>query len=378
VKKGDTERNFTLVYKKTTGPDRILLGTVVALVLLGLVILASASVVISQERFQESYYFLRHQVIYGAILGIIFAWIAYKIPFKWWEKLSLPILLLGFLLLILVFVPDIGYGRGGASRWIQIADISLQPSEIAKLGFILYLAAWLKHKEKKFSRISESLLPFLFISGLLGFFLILQPDIGTLGIISITGAAIYFLSGAPLRHMGIIMGSGVALFLVLLKIAPYRANRITAFFNPQIDPLGISYQINQALIAIGSGGFLGFGLGHSRQKYNFLPEPISDSIFAIWSEEAGFIGAVILISLFLLFIWRGFKISLSSRDPFSRLAGAGITTWIGLQAFINIGSISGLMPLTGMPLPFVSYGGSALIISLVGVAILLRISKENK
>jgi len=365
-----------LAYKKTTGPDRILLGTVVTLVLLGLVILASASVVISQENFGESYYYLRHQVLYGAALGILLAWIAYKIPFKWWEKLSLPILLLGFLLLILVFVPDIGYGRGGASRWIQIADISLQPSEIAKLGFILYLAAWLRHKEKKFSRMSESLLPFLFISGLLGFFLILQPDIGTLGIISITGAIIYFLSGAPLRHLGIIIGSGVALFLILLKIAPYRANRITAFFNPQIDPLGISYQINQALIAIGSGGFLGLGLGHSRQKYNFLPEPINDSIFAIWSEEAGFVGAAFIILLFLMFIWRGFKISLSSSDPFSRLAGAGITTWIGLQAFINVGAISGLMPLTGMPLP--CYGGSALVISLVGVAILLRISKENK
>lgn len=366
-----------MVYKKTSKPDYILLGTVVLLVLLGLVILASASVVMSQERFGESYYYLKHQAFFGVLAGAAFAWVAYKLPWKFWEKASLPILLLGFFLLILVFVPEIGYGRGGASRWIQVADISLQPSEIAKLGFILYLAAWLRHKEKGFRRLNESLLPFLFVSGLLGIFLIIQPDVGTLGIMMTTGALIYFLSGAPLLHMGIIAGLGSALLLLLLKIAPYRANRITAFFNSQVDPMGISYQINQALIAIGSGGIFGFGIGHSRQKYSFLPEPISDSIFAIWSEEAGFIGAFILIFLFLIFIWRGFKISLSSSNEFLRLAGAGITTWIGLQAFINIGAISGLMPLTGIPLPFVSYGGTSLIVSFVGVAILLRISKEQ-
>lgn len=345
--------------------------------LLGLVILASASIVISQEKHGESYYYLRHQIIFGLLPGVVLAWIAYKIPSKLWEKFSLPLLLLSFLLLILVFIPGIGYGYGGALRWIQISSISIQPSEVAKLGFILYLAAWLKNRKEKFSKISESLLPFLFIVGILGLFLVVQPDIGTLGIMCFIAAIIYFISGAPLIHMAAIIGSGTALFLLLVKIASYRINRIAVFFNPRIDPLGISYQINQALIAIGSGGVFGFGIGHSRQKYNFLPEPISDSIFAIWSEEAGFIGAIILIALFLTLIWRGFVVSRSSPDPFTRLASAGITTWIGLQAFINIGAISGLIPLTGVPLPLVSYGGSSMVVTLVGAAILLRISKQK-
>lgn len=363
--------------RDTSKPDYILFGAIASIVVLGLIILASASVVISQEEYGESYYYLRHQIIFGFLPGIIIAWIAYKIPIKIWEKLSLPLLLLSFLLLMLVFVPGIGYGYGGALRWIQVSNIiSIQPSEIAKLGFILYLATWLKNRKEKFSKFSESLLPFLFIVGILGLFLVVQPDIGTLGIMCFIAAIIYFISGAPWIHMAVIIGSGTALFLLLVKIASYRINRIAAFFNPRVDPLGISYQINQALIAIGAGGISGFGIGHSRQKYNFLPEPISDSIFAIWSEEAGFIGAVILVTLFLILIWRGFAVSRASSDQFARLASAGITTWIGLQAFINIGAISGLIPLTGVPLPLVSYGGSSMIVTLVGAAILLRISKE--
>ena len=359
-------------------PDYILFGIVTLLIFLGLIILASASVVISQERFGENYYFLRHQVIFGLLPGLVLGWIVYRIPYLWWKKLALPLLLSSFLLLFLVFVPRIGYEYGGAARWIDVFGVSFQPSEIAKLGFILYLATWLKDHEKKFARFSESLLPFFFISGLLGLLLIVQPDVGTLGIITLTGAIIYFLSGAPFHHIGIILGSGIGLLLLLVKIAPYRLNRITAFFNPRVDPLGISYQINQALIAIGSGGLFGEGIGQSRQKYNFLPEPIADSIFAIWSEEAGFIGGIILISLFLFFIWRGFRIALSAPDSFGRLAAGGITTWIGLQAFINMGAISGLLPLTGVTLPFVSYGGSSLIIICVGVAILLNISTYSK
>ncbi len=355
------------------------MGATLALILLGLVILASASIVMSQERFGENYYYLKHQVFFGLFIGMGAAWVAYKLPLPLWQKIALPLFLLSFLFLLLVFVPGVGYGRGGASRWVEVGGLSFQPSEIAKLAFILYLSVWFKDKAKeRFSRHNESLFPFLFMSGLLGILLIVQPDIGTLGVILITGLFIYYLAGSPLYHVGALIGGGAALFLLLMKIAPYRAQRITSFFNPQIDPLGISYQINQALIAIGSGGLLGFGIGHSSQKYNFLPEPISDSIFAIWSEETGFVGAVILIFLFMIFIWRGFIISLSSEDRFLRLLGAGITTWIGLQAFINIGAISGVMPLTGLPLPFISYGGSSLIISLIATAILLRISKETK
>jgi cell division protein FtsW len=247
------------------------------------------------------------------------------------------------------------------------------------------LAAWLasrtpqqgkfnaRQSEKNFS---QTLLAFLILIGFISGLLILQSDASTLGIIILVGILMYFSSGTPFWHVILITLIGIGGFISAIRLTPYRMKRLMVFLNPETDPLGTGYQIKQALIAVGSGGIFGLGLGMSRQKFGFLPHAMSDSIFAIFSEETGFLGAVILISLFLIFLWRGFKISKKTEDKFSQLTALGISFWIILQAFVNIGAMIGILPLSGIPLPFVSYGGSALIAELIGVGILLNISKN--
>jgi len=225
----------------------------------------------------------------------------------------------------------------------------------------------------------QTLLAFLIAIGVISLLLAFQPDISTLGAIILVGVLVYFLAGTPLWHSILIILAGAGSLLTLIKLAPYRAARLLVFFEPGTDPMGIGYQIKQALIAIGSGGIfgLGLGLGMFRQKLWLLPQSLSDSIFAIFAEEGGFIGNAILIFLFLIFLWRGFKIAKLREDKFSQLAALGLTVWICLQGFTNIGSMIGILPLTGIPLPFISYGGSALITELVGIGILLNISKHK-
>lgn len=356
-------------------PDRISLIVLFTLVGLGLILLASASVVISWERFNKPYYYLTHQLIYGVGIGLILFFITQKIHYKLWKKLAVIILAISIISLILVFVPGLGFGYGGARRWINLGFTSIQPSEIIKLGFIIYLAAWLEKRKTEVKTFAQSTLPFLIIMGLIGILIIAQPDIGTLGVIVMIGIIIFFLAGARISHVFLIFLGGLASLFTLIKVAPYRMNRLLSFINPELDPLGISYQINQALLSIGSGGLFGLGLSHSLQKYNYLPSPASDSIFAIAAEELGFIGAVILIILFLALILRGFKIAKNSPDRFAQLTAAGIASWFAIQAFVNIGAITGLIPLTGITLPFISYGASSMIISLAAAGILVNISK---
>lgn len=369
-------RKFKKTKIKPHKPDRALLIIIFLLIGSGLVILASSSLVISQERFDSSYYYFFHQLIYGVGIGLIFFFIASKIPYKFWKKWAVVILALSIVVLILVFVPNLGFGYGGARRWIDLKFFSFQPSELVKLGFIIYLAAWLeKRKSAEVKTFSYSTLPFLIIMSLIGALLIFQPDIGTLGVITIIGIIIFFLAGAKISHILLLGSAGLAALFALIKIAPYRMNRLLTFINPEMDPQGIGYQIKQALLAIGSGGLLGVGWGHSRQKYNYLPSPASDSIFAITAEEWGFVGAAALIILFLALVIRGFKIAKNSPDRFGRLTAAGITSWFVLQAFVNIGAITGLIPLTGITLPFISYGASSMVMSLIGAGILINISK---
>lgn len=356
-------------------PDYILLFITFALVVFGLVALSSVSVVASQENFRESYHYFKHQLLYGVMTGLVMWLIVQKIDYRFWKKISILLLFLSIILLFLVFIPKIGYNYGGASRWINIGYLSVQPSEIAKLTFIIYLAVWLSSKKKEIQSFAYGLLPFLLITGIIGVLIIFQPDVGTLGVIALTAMAIFFSAGAKIQHILLIIFIGLSGLYALIKTAPYRMDRFIVFLHPEIDPKGIGYQINQALLAMGSGGIIGAGLGHSRQKYNFLPEPIGDSIFALIGEEIGFIGSIFLISLFLLFIFRGLKIAKNSPDKFGKLLAVGITFGIGIQAFINIAGISGLIPLTGITLPFISYGGSSMIITLIGAGILLNISK---
>jgi cell division protein FtsW len=358
-------------------PDWGLLGVMIILITLGILILTSISASLSFERFGNSYYYLKHQFLIGILPGIILGFLVYFIPLDFFKKNIIFFLLINFFLLGLVFFPKIGVSLGGANRWIKIGSIFIQPSEFMKITFLIYLASWLATRTSPQKEWNRTLTAFLIIIAVLSIFLIFQPDIGTLGIIIAFSVIIYFLSDTPVWHSALIILMGIVALIVIVKFTPYRAARILVFLNPDADPMGMGYQIKQALIAVGSGGVSGLGLGMSQQKFGFLPQTMSDSIFAIFAEETGFIGCIILILLFLFFIWRGFKIMKRSEDKFQKILAAGIISWISIQAFINIGSMIGLLPLTGVPLPFISYGGSHLLTEFIGVGLLLHVSKNS-
>ena len=358
-------------------PDYILLTSIIIIIVIGLAALFSASAVESHDDFGDIYSYLIHQSIYGLGLGIIFACFLYKVSYKRIKVLALRILLIVIFSLLLVFIPPLSSAASGARRWINIAGFSFQPAEFAKLGFIIYLAAWFESRHRMSRKWNDGFMPFVIVVGILSSLIILQPDVGTLGVIAFTATAMYFVAGASIGQMAAILVMGAGLLFALAKVAPYRMDRFQAFFDKAVDPLGISYQINQALLAIGSGGLAGVGLGKGLQKINFLPEPMKDSIFAVWSEEMGFIGGLVLIAAFLLLGLRGLRIAKTTNDKFGRSLAMGITFWIMSQAFINIGSMLGLIPLTGIPLPLVSYGGSSMVVTLAGLGILLNISKYS-
>lgn len=351
--------------------------TTLILVVLGLAILSSSAIVISYKNFGNNYYFVFNQIFPGLIMGIAGFLIARKIPHQKLRNLALALLLVTIVLLIGVFIPHIGLNLKGAKRWIDFFGFSFQPAELLKITFVIYLAAWLEKRRDSIKSFIGGFVPFLVISGVIGLLLIAQPDIGTLGVILITALLMYFAAGSKISHVIIAILLGVASVIVLAKIEPYRLNRVVAFLNPDADPLGISYQINQAVIAIGSGGPWGVGFGQSRQKYNYLPEPVTDSIFAIGVEELGFIGAIVIIFLFLLFCHFGYRISKNASTEFGKLLGFGLTSWIVVQAIVNIAAISGVLPLTGVPLPFISYGGTSLAVALTSVGIISNIAKRN-
>ncbi|MDO8633043.1 MAG: putative lipid II flippase FtsW [Candidatus Wildermuthbacteria bacterium] len=361
--------------KEKRQPDLWLLGISAFLVGFGILILASVSSSFSLERTGTTFYFLNHQLLFGLLPGLVLGFLAYRIPLHHLKRLSLVFLLFSIALLFLVFLPFVGGEVKGAFRWIFLGSFSFQPSELLKLTSVLYLAALLAQKSEK-GNTRQTFLPFMVILGVISVLLILQPDVSTLGLIGLVGVLLYFLSGKPLWHLLLMMGGGIAVLLFLIRLAPYRLSRLAVFFNPMLDPLGQGYQIKQALIGIGSGGLMGVGLGLSFQKFGALPEPISDSIFAVFAEETGFAGAAFLILLFLSFAWRSFVVAKKIEDPFARLALMGITLWIVLQALVNMGSMTGMFPLAGIPLPFISYGGSALVVELIGLGILLNISKQ--
>jgi cell division protein FtsW len=366
--------------KTNSQPDYILLFVVVILMILGSLILTSVSSFVSQEKFGSSFYYLNHQILYGFLPGLILAFLVFKINLVSLKKFAPLLLLINLIFLGMVFLPLVGIKFRGAARWINLGPISFQPSEFLKLTFILYLSSWLasrieKNKTKK--EFWQTFFAFLVVMGTISTFLIFQPDISTLLIIISVAILMYFLAKTPFWHSILIVSMALLTFFILIKIAPYRLNRIRILFNPELDPMGIGYQIKHALIAIGAGGIWGSGLGLSLQRLEFLPHSISDSIFAIFAEETGFIGGVILVLLYLVFFWRGLKIGETMINNFYKFCAFGITSWITLQGFINIGSMIKILPLTGIPLPFISYGGSALISELIGVGILLNISKQT-
>lgn len=363
---------------KQNQPDYILLFVIAILVVFGLIMVSSASIGQSQERFQESYYYLKSQLLKGLLPGLLLGLVAYFLPYRYLKPLALPALIATIIGLIMVFIPGIGSGHGGAHRWISFGPITLQPSEFLKLSFILYLAAWMSSKGKAVKDFSQGLMPFLLMVGLVALLILMEPDIGTLGVIGFSSLIIFFLAGARISHIGLIGLGTAAVFYLLTKFYSHAANRLQVFLHPELDPKGIGYQINQAILALGSGGMFGAGLGQGLQKFKYLPEPASDSIVAVVGEELGFIGILALLILFIIFTFRGLKIAQGAPDDFGRLLAGGLTGWIVVQALINMAAICGLIPLTGITLPFISLGGSSLAITLIAMGILLNISKYSK
>jgi len=276
----------------------------------------------------------------------------------------------------LVFVPGIGLEHGGAKRWLNLRITTFQPAELLKLGFVLYLATWLASAKEKVHTFKYGTMPFLIMLAIPAILLVLQPDIGTFGILAIAGMCMFISAGGRVTHILAIILSGILIFFVVVQFKPYLQDRIDIFLHPNKDPQGAGYQMNQSLIAVGSGKLFGRGFGQGMQKFPpFLPEPTNDSIFAVASEEFGFIGSSLIILLFVLFAMRGFHISAKAPDRFSRLAVIGIIFLIITQSFINIASMVGLFPLTGVPLLFISHGGTALLFALAEVGIILNISR---
>jgi len=324
-------------HKKTLGPpDWILVGIMMLLSLFGLLMVYDSSVSIAVRDFGNQYYFLTEQLKWLAIGCVVYFFMAFT-DYKIWKKLALPGLIATMLLLLVVFVPGVGIKALGAKRWINFGFFVLQPAELAKMSLIVYLSTWLSEKNTK------KLIPFLIILGIILFLVTLEPDLGTAVILLVSALSMYFYSGAPLAHFILFIPIVVLGFGGLSVFSPYRFQRILTFFNPEHDPLGASYHIRQALIALGSGGLFGIGIGQSRQKYEYLPEANTDSIFAIIGEELGFVGGAILILLFIVIIWRGFAIARRTEDPFGRLLALGITTWIAFQVIINISAMVALM-----------------------------------
>lgn len=359
-------------------PDYFFISIVAILAIFGLVMLSSASSDLAKARFGDSYYYIEHQIMNGLLVGIAGFLLGMFVPLKVWEKSSVWLFLGSIVLLILVFFPMFGIEMKGSERWLDLGFVSFQPGEVLKLTFLLFLSSWVARDKDRSKSVSRGLIPFLLILGVSVGLLFLQPAT-TIAVI-LTGAvlAAYFAAGAKIRYIVSIMLLGAISVAGLIYVTPYRLQRIKGFLDPESDPLGATYHINQSLTAIGSGGLWGVGFGNSTTKLKYLPEPIGDSIFAVIGEEFGFVGALFVISLFALFIWKGFMIAKNSRDVFSRSLGVGLTSLIGIQAFINIGAISGLIPLTGVPLPFVSYGGTALAVSLTMCGILANISRSRR
>ncbi|MDD4606845.1 MAG: putative lipid II flippase FtsW [Patescibacteria group bacterium] len=357
-------------------PDYTLIIISAILVIVGIVMLCSASTVIAYQKFGDGYFYLKHQILNGLLPGLILFFICYKIKYDFFRKNSFLFLMFTLVLLLLIlFVPSLRPENVNAKSWLSLGELSFQPSELLKLTLILYLSAWFEKIGKGISNFKQGFLPFIIILVLVSGLIIAQPDIGTLSIIILIALSLYFTAGAKISHVIGIVSAGIVSLGSLILIAPYRIQRFLVFLNPSLDPQGIGYHINQALIGIGSGGILGVGLGHSRQKFIYLPEVIGDSIFAIIGEELGFILTILIVVLFIFLTLRILKIAQYAPDKFCQLTAIGVASWIIFQAFANIMAMLSLMPLTGLPLPFISHGGSALMVLLASLGLLFNMSR---
>lgn len=349
--------------------DLPLLITVGILIIFGLLIVYDASSIQGLKDFSDSYYYIKWQLIWSCI-GIFSMIFFARFDYKRFRVLAVPLIVISFLLLLAPLIPGLGVSGGGAHRWLKFGPVTFQPAEIIKLTGIIFLATLFEKRVRFF--------PFLIlICGVTVVTAILQKDLGSSFVFVASSAFLYFAAGGAIWHFLLTLPLGIAALVGLIFTSGYRSKRILAFLNPFQDPQGFTYHISQVLIALGSGGIFGLGLGNSRQKFEYIPEVTTDSIFGVVGEELGFIGASVLIILFATLILRGIKISSNAPDNFGRILAIGLTSWLGIQTVINLSSMVALLPLTGVPLPFISYGGSALVANLTAVGILLNISKSN-
>lgn len=359
---------------KKRAPDFLLFITVMMLLAVGIVMVFSSSEYSSYITYGKVYYFLLRQSI-SAALGLGVMVFMMNVDYTKWKRYAGPIAIIGFILLIGVLLPGIGRTAKGAQRWINLGPLSFSPAEMVKLFMIVFIAYGLSKKREKIRNFKEGLAPYLLVMGAAAGLILAQPDLGTAMVLAGTVFIMLFAAGAKMSHLGSLAGLGAVLVALAIKLEPYRMRRFTAFMDPQADPQGTGYHIIQSLYALGSGGLFGVGLGQGKQKFLYLPEQHTDFIFAVLGEELGFIGALLVVLLFAIFTWRGLKIAITSPDPFASLLATGITAGIALQAVINMGMVTGSMPVTGVPLPLISFGGTSLLFTLTGVGILLNISR---
>jgi cell division protein FtsW len=355
-------------------PDYTLLLLAAAILGIGVVMVYSSSSVDAAVTLHDPAYFFKRQLMWAAV-GTVVLMCCMNFDYWRWNRLAPAVLLATLGLLLIVLVPGLGRSSHGASRWIGFGSLQFQPSECAKLSMVIYFSAWLAGRQQKLRRFMTGTGPFLVVTGLVCALILAEPDLGTAGAIGVTALTLLFLAGAPLLQMGGVLAMSVPVLGVAILGSSYRRQRFLAFLDPQAHPLSSGYHIMQALYALGSGGLFGVGLGMSRQKYFYLPERHTDFIFAILGEELGYVGGLLLISLFFLLIWRGYRIALTAPDTFGSLLAAGITTMIAIQMVINVGVVTSVLPITGITLPLVSFGGSSLVFTLAGLGILANISR---
>lgn len=357
--------------------DRIFAFIVLFLVIGGAGIFLSAALGLLARESVSLGHIAVTQLLLGLIPGVIALMILRFMPPIWLMRCVLPLYIFSVLLTCLVFIPGVGVSAGGATRWIDLGPVTVQPAEFLKIGVVLMFALYLAKMKDKIGDPRYGLLAYGLIVGIPCLILLMQPNTSTVLILGATTAALYFLAGAPWRDFAILALIAVIGLSFLVWQRPYLMHRVSTFINPAGDSLGKGYQIQQSLIAVGSGGIIGRGFGQSVQKFNYLPEPIGDSVFAVYAEEFGFVGAVFLVLLFTAFATRGFTIAAQAKDAFGSYAAAGLTLIITLSAFLNIGAMLGVLPLTGLPLPFVSHGGTALLAALASVGIILNVAAHR-
>lgn len=359
-------------------PDKTFIGLVVATVVYGLFIYISATLSFLSKDPGQFYSMLFNQLVLGLLGGGIAAYLISKLDYRVWKKYALWIFIISILVMLLVFIPGLGFTHGGATSWLNLGPLSFQPAELLKLGYVIYLAAWLSWIKNKISSVWWGLLPFGAMTGIAGVLLLLQPDTGTFLVILASGTVMFFASGAKWRDILIMALVAMVGLGGLILMRPYVLERIKTFADPTHDPLGSSYQVQQSLIAVGSGKIAGRGYGQSVQKFNYLPEPAGDSIYAVLGEELGFIGTVVLLILVIAFLLRGYRIAYQARSMFGCYLVVGFTTIITVQSLLNMGGSLAVFPMTGLPLIFVSHGGTALLFALIEVGIIVNVSRYRK